>query len=47
MRQTIIVCISNINPMASGWFIWVNVALSNALAVISVFISGDSLCLKC
>jgi len=43
--HTIVVCISNIIPMANGCFIWVNISLVNVLVDISSFvISGGILC---
>jgi hypothetical protein len=46
MRHAIIVCSSSISPLASGWFICVNIALIVALAVISTVMSGNSLNFK-
>jgi hypothetical protein len=43
MRQVNIVCINSINPMAKGYFIWVNIILDTVLVVNSSFISRGSL----
>jgi hypothetical protein len=43
--HTIVVCISNIIPIARGCFIWVNISLVIVLVDISSFVmSGDILC---
>jgi hypothetical protein len=43
IRHVIIVCINSITPMASGWFICVNITPDSVLAVINILISGGSL----
>jgi hypothetical protein len=45
--HTIVVCISNINPMAKGCFICVNINLVIALIDISSFVMSGVFYLKC
>jgi hypothetical protein len=46
MTYTIVVCISNINPMAKGCFICVNISLVIVLIDISSFVVSEGILFK-